>query len=354
MARCLSAGKRGYVQRLAHSTPPFVSTILYNEEDNMELATNVDGCALVFEGGGYRAGYTAGMANVLLEEGIYFPFVCGLSAGASNTVDYLSRDQWRTHWAFTNIVADPRSGGRMSALRGEGYFNASFCYRGVIEQGIAPFDWNTFVANPARMRIQSFERDTGRTVTWGKEDVNSVEELIDRVQASSTVPWLMTPMQLNGQTMLDGGLGKGAGLPLWMAEEAGYDKFLFLSTRPKGYRKEPFSGPARQVILRLTADYPHMQEALLTRAERYNAEMERIEKLARQGRCLIVHPDVMPVESTTLDLQRLEASYRMGHAQALRELPRWREFLFGSPTAGPRTRPIPTRPFTGDANYVWL
>ena len=82
--------------------------------------------------------------------------------------------------------------------------------------------------------------------------------------------------------------------------------------------------------------------------------MERIDDLVRKGRCLMVRPDVMTVESTTLDRQRLEESYRMGHAQALRELPRWREFLFGSPTAGPRTRPAPTRPLAGDANYVWL
>ncbi|MEE0028407.1 MAG: DUF6363 domain-containing protein, partial [Atopobiaceae bacterium] len=73
-----------------------------------------------------------------------------------------------------------------------------------------------------------------------------------------------------------------------------------------------------------------------------------------KGRCLIVRPDVMPVESTTMDLRQLEESFRMGHAQALRELPRWREFLFGSATAGPRTRPRAARPLLGDADYIWL
>ena len=320
----------------------------------MELTTNVDGCALVFEGGGYRAGYTAGMANVLLEEGIYFPFVCGLSAGASNTVDYLSRDQWRTHWAFTSLAGDPQAGGSHSVLAGNGYINGDYCYRGIIEQGVAPFDWTTFMSNPADFRIQSFQRDTGLTVTWGKEDVSSIFDLIDRVRASSTLPWLMNPIEVEGQVMLDGGLGRGAGLPLWMAEEAGYEKFLFLSTRPAGYRKEPFEGAGRQAILRLTSHYPHLREALLTRAERYNEEQERIERLAEEGRCLVVRPDNMFVESTTFDVAKLEASYAAGHAQALRELPRWREFLFGSETAGPRTRAVPERPLHGDADYLWL
>lgn len=320
----------------------------------MNLTTNVDGCALVFEGGGYRAGYTAGMADVLLEEGIYFPFVCGLSAGASNTANYLSRDRWRTHWAFTGLAAEPEAGGRIQALKGNGYINADYCYRGVIEQGVAPYNWETFANNPADLRVQAFERDTGRTVTWGRESISCVYDLIDRVRASSTLPWIMHPLSIDGQVMMDGGLGKGAGFPLWMAEDAGYDKFLFLATRPAGYRKEPFSGTALQVILRLTADHPHFREAILSRAERYNAEQERIEQLAREGRCLIVRPDVMPVESMTLDVQRLEDSFAMGRAQALRELPRWRAFLFGSETAGPRTRPVPAKTTLGDATHIWL
>ncbi len=294
-----------------------------------ELTTNVEGCALVFEGGGYRAGYTAGMSSVLLERGIYFPFVCGISAGASNTVNYLSRDRWRVRWAFVDLAGIPEAGGMLSALRGKGFINADYCYRGAVERGVAPFDWNTFVANPARLRVQAFERDTGRSVCWGKEDCPTVGDLIDRVRASSTLPWIMDPIELDGQVMFDGGLGAGAGLPLCLAEQEGYEKFLFLATRPLGYRKQPYTGATRRMILRLTADYPHLREAILTRAERYNAEMERIQRLADDGKCLVVRPDAMPVSSLTLDTNKLDASFYMGRAQALRDLPQWEEFLFG-------------------------
>lgn len=294
-----------------------------------ELTTNVEGCALVFEGGGYRAGYTAGMSSVLLERGIYFPFVCGISAGASNTVNYLSRDRWRVRWAFVDLAGIPEAGGMLSALRGKGFINADYCYRGAVERGVAPFDWNTFVANPARLRVQAFERDTGRSVCWGKEDCPTVGDLIDRVRASSTLPWIMDPIELDGQVMFDGGLGAGAGLPLCLAEQEGYEKFLFLATRPLGYRKQPYTGATRRMILRLTADYPHLREAILTRAERYNAEMERIQRLADDGKCLVVRPDAMPVSSLTLDTNKLDASFYMGRAQALRDLPQWEELLFG-------------------------
>ena len=73
---------------------------------------DVRDCALVFEGGGYRASYTAGIARVLLEQGIDFGYVCGISAGASHTVDYVSRDLWRTRVAFLG-----RDGARSCAER---------------------------------------------------------------------------------------------------------------------------------------------------------------------------------------------------------------------------------------------
>ena len=81
----------------------------------METAAHerhVSDCALLFEGGGYRASYTAGFANVLLEHGVSFDFVCGVSAGASHTVDFVSGDQERVKNAFI-VLADrrPEAGG---------------------------------------------------------------------------------------------------------------------------------------------------------------------------------------------------------------------------------------------------
>jgi len=135
------------------------------------LENNVRDCALVFEGGGYRASYTAGIARVLLEQGISFDYVCGVSAGASHAVDYVSRDLRRTRMAFLGYDGAEKTGGVRSLLSGKGYFNADYLYEGAMLDGFMPFDWDAFVANPARIRIQAFERDTGRTVTWTKDDM---------------------------------------------------------------------------------------------------------------------------------------------------------------------------------------
>ena len=72
-----------------------------------QLKNNVFDTALIFEGGGMRASYTAAVANILLENEIYFDNVYGLSAGSSNTVNYISRDIDRTKRSFVDLVDDP-------------------------------------------------------------------------------------------------------------------------------------------------------------------------------------------------------------------------------------------------------
>lgn len=300
------------------------------------LTSNVFDCALVFEGGGYRASYTCAFANVLLEQGIYFDYVCGLSAGASNAVNYLSRDRRRVREAFMTDGVAKGLVGLPSLLRGHGYFDADALYEGALRDGTLRFDWDTFSANPARLRIQAFERDTGRTVTFGREDMTDPMRMIDLVRASSTLPGMMKPLEVDGRVLLDGGLGAGAGIPVGMAEDDGFERILFVATRPRGYRKTEPSARDRRLYGVMTKDHPYLRNALITRWERYNAALDHVEQLAEEGRALIVYPDEMPVENSTVSSRRLAAAYDQGHAQYVRDMPRVREFLFGSADGGPR------------------
>ena len=102
---------------------------------------NVFDCALVFEGGGFRGAYTAGIANALLEHEVYFDFVCGISAGASHTVNYVSRDHTRVKEAFMARADPAQIGNFVTFLRGRGYFNADYLYAGCVRDGRLPFDF---------------------------------------------------------------------------------------------------------------------------------------------------------------------------------------------------------------------
>ena len=133
------------------------------------LTNNVHGCALVFEGGGYRGAYTAGMVNLLLERGIHFDYACGISAGSSHTINYVSRDQTRVHMAFLAIDGAESVGGFGSFLRGRGYFNAELDRIAQMER-----EGRALVIRPDTMPVSNGTLDTAelqRAYVMGHEQL---------------------------------------------------------------------------------------------------------------------------------------------------------------------------------------
>ncbi len=290
------------------------------------LSTNVPDAALVLEGGGMRASYTSGLLVALLEAGIHLGWVGGVSAGSSNTVNYVSRDPWRARHSFTDFAADPRFGDWRTFVRGQGLFNARYIYEETGLPGAAlPFDWGTFVASPAQVRIGAFNASRGEHVYWGRADLPTVTDLMVRVRASSTMPVVMPPVTIDGEVYVDGALGPSGGIPLDAARADGLGKFLVVLTRERSYVKTPSRSDwyVRRHFRRL----PAVAEALRKRPARYNATREELWELERAGAAYVFVPEMMPVGNGTRDVARLRASHEAGLAQARRELPAIREFL---------------------------
>ncbi len=75
--------------------------------ENADLTINQPDVALIFEGGGMRNSYTAGMVVELLDRNLNFGKVYGISAGSSHTVNYLVRDPERARASFVELVQYP-------------------------------------------------------------------------------------------------------------------------------------------------------------------------------------------------------------------------------------------------------
>ena len=65
-------------------------------------------CGLVLEGGGSRAIYTSGVLDAFMEEGLEFPYVIGVSAGACNGASFLGKALHRQHEITMDYVKDKR------------------------------------------------------------------------------------------------------------------------------------------------------------------------------------------------------------------------------------------------------
>jgi predicted patatin/cPLA2 family phospholipase len=288
----------------------------------------IDSVALIFEGGGMRCANTAGVVCTLLEAGIHFKDVYGVSAGASHTVNYISRAAHRARASFVDFFAGPHLVGLDCLLTGRGYFNARAIYQEAGRpDGAMPFDFEAFIASGSQMHIAGFDATIpgGRTVIWTKHDTPTLDDLMLRVRASSTLPAIMPPVRIDGHVYYDGGLGDNWGVMLAAAQRDGYERFLIVCSQERGYRKKP---GGNRLLARLAAPlHPIVGQRSLERWQHYNAIYGEVDELADKNEAYVYHPAHMPLKNTTREIAALEAAFEAGYAQAQAELPAIRTFL---------------------------
>ena len=289
------------------------------------LKNNIQDIALVFEGGGMRASYSSAVVNMFLENGIFFDNVYGVSAGSSCAVNYLSRDTWRTKASFTDLADDPQFGGVRSFVSHNGIFNARYIYQDAGKpEGCLPFDFKTFVRNPAKLTISGFNRDTGDTLYWTRNALGSLDDLMIRVRASSSLPLAMPAPKVGSQWCYDGGLGEGSGIMIPRAKRDGFERYFVVCTRPKGYRK---TDKRNAFINACFWRRPHVRRALAIRAKQYNEQLDELVRLEKTGQAYVFYAQEQGVGSGERDVDLLRANYERAYAQSQQEIETWLAFL---------------------------
>ena len=210
---------------------------------------------LVLEGGGLRGIFSAGVMDVLMEEGIEFDGAIGVSAGAAFGCNYKSRQPRRAIRYNLKYAKDPRYSSVRSLLKTGDLFNAQFCYHDIPEK-LYPFDWKTFRENPMQFFLVCTDVETGKPV-YHLCDNDSDWQMLEWFRASGSMPLVSRVVEIGSQKLLDGGITDS--IPLRFMENKGYDRNVVILTRPAGYVKEPVS--MMRVISRALQQYPETVKA---------------------------------------------------------------------------------------------
>ncbi len=290
--------------------------------------------ALVLEGGGFRGMFTAGVLDVLQERGVYgFSGIWGVSAGAVNASNFRSRQIGRTMRDILAFRDDRRFMSLWSLATTGDMAGVDFMYDEV-QNRLDPCDADAFNASETPMWAVVSD------VTFGTPaylPVRRYPEDIDRVRASASLPTVSRIVELDGHRYLDGGttdsIPYAAALGLPGAPEVegrpAAERALVVLTQDRGFVREQ-AGSGEQIALRSHRydRYPYYLEALRTRAERYNAQRERLWELEDAGTCLVIAPEEpVRVGSSTRDGESLLALYVAGRRQALERIAEIEAFL---------------------------
>lgn len=272
-----------------------------------------------------RAAYSSGVLTSLLENEVFCDWVGGISAGATCTANYLTRDADRARKSFVDFVLEPNFGDWKTFLQGKGMFNAEWIYEHTCGPDEAlPYDFAAFQANPARFRIGSVRCDDGEMVYWGRDDVPDMASFMKQVRASSTMPLLMPWTTIAGIDYCDGALGPSGGIALDAARADGLEKFLVVLTRERGYRKSQAKLPhVQRALLR---KYPAVADALMQRPDNYNRTLDELLELESAGQAYLVFPSWMPISNSERNIDKLRTMYDAGYGQGRREASAIREF----------------------------
>lgn len=284
----------------------------------------ISNTALVCEGGGMRAVYTGGMASVMLEENIKFPYVTGVSAGTTIAVNYVMKNIQRMHDGFIDISSDPNNVGLKPLLRGKGYFNSFSIYEEAFyEEDHMSANWHAFHTSGVEVALSAFNQNTGEVRYWHQADITSYRELMRICRASSSLPFMMPTTYIDGVGYVDGGVREC--FVIQPALDAGIERLVILPTHQRGYRRE--TSTSEKLAKYFYHDHPEVAEALKLRAERYNIQMEFIEKMEAEGRALVLYPETMPITRTDHEREALENAWELGRNQAKNHIDEWLDWM---------------------------
>ena len=277
---------------------------------------------LVMEGGSMRGLFTAGVLDVLMEDGISFPAAIGVSAGACFGCNLKSRQIGRVIRYNTRFCRDPRYAGLRSFLKTGDVYGADFCYRAIPDE-LDVFDRETFRADPTAFWVVVTDVATGMPV-YRELKTGNAEDLL-WMRASASMPLVSRPVSIGSGLYLDGGISDP--IPLRRFEEMGYARNLVILTQPIDYVKSASRlRPAFHAFMRR---YPAIVRAMDTRHDRYNLATAYVRERERTGAVLVIRPDhALETAAVEHDPDRLRAVYDHGREVALRELARIHAFLF--------------------------
>ncbi len=289
-----------------------------NNTDSMIIP---DGAGLVLEGGGSRGVFTAGVLDYFMERGLYFPYVCGVSAGACNALDYVSRQIERSRDTFIIRDKSLKSLSLMNLFKSGYVYDMDKPFRDFPYEHF-PFDFDTFKDSGIMCEMVVTDIDTGKRAYLSEKEDN--DRILDICRASSSLPLLSPPVTIDGRKYMDGGLSDS--IPYGRSIMLGNKKNVVILTREMGYRKKINSG-SLGLIRRFYADHPALIKACARRPYVYNRQLDILERLERQGRVFVIRPCEKTVGRTDTDENRLERFYQHGYNTGVRIFDEMMEYL---------------------------
>jgi len=276
---------------------------------------------LVLEGGGMRGMFTAGVLDFFLDEGLEFPCIVGVSAGAIHACSFLSKQKYRSRDITLKYINDKRYCSFRSLFTSGDMFNVRFSYYEIPEK-LFPFDKKTFNKSRTKLLVTATDIVKGKAKYFHIKSFDNGE--IEALRASASLPMISNIVKYKGKEYLDGGLSDG--IPIKKIEAEGYEKNIIILTRPDKYRKR--KSRSYLTMIKRYRKYPLLIKLLKGRHTSYNETAKYLEEQEKEGKAFVIRPDLkLKIKRIDKNCTRLEAAYNSGYESAKKQFSELKKFM---------------------------
>ena len=266
-----------------------------------------------------RGLFSAGAVDLMMQNGIEFDGVIGVSAGAAFGCNVKSGQIGRSIRYNTQQSRNPSYSSFRSLFRTGDLYNGEYCYH-TLPDTIDPFDKEAFNRSPVEFYVVCTDVRTGEAV-YHRIDTADYEAM-EWIRASASMPIVSNTVVLDGRELLDGGIADS--IPIRYFESIGYDHNVVVLTRPLEYRKEP----ANPLLLKMMRKYPAIADAMSHRHEIYNETLEYIlEKEKNGGLYVIRPPEPLSVGKIEHSVAKMQEAYITGRKTMATQLDALKAYL---------------------------
>lgn len=269
--------------------------------------------ALVIEGGAMRGAFLKGVLDCFKENKIKFPYVVGVSAGAITGFEFFSGIEFDVNKLFNEFLKN------MEILK-----NSSEPID-LVSMVNRIFDFPEFDKNlEGEFEAGVTSLIDGSYKFFSSKDAKNTSDMVDKIIASSSLPDMAKYVIIDGIPYFDGGMYNTN--PLERAIEKGYEKFIILLAKNRGYRrvKSEVSDRVRLAY----KDYPKFIEAMENEKYKYNETMDLVDKLEEDNKALVFAPvNPLKFKSFTTNMQDVIDLYKEGYLLASQSIDKVKNFV---------------------------
>ena len=242
----------------------------------------------------------------MLRKDIYYDYVIGVSAGAGNAVNYVSRQEGRTKQIITHENAEAYYG------VGQLFENKKILNLDTLVAEYAlkdiPFDFDTYFASETECETVVVNCETGKAEYKG--NYKTKDEFLKCQMASCSVPFICNPVEMEGYHYLDGSIVDS--IPVERAVNRGCEKIVVVLTKPEGSRPTDYS-KMKKLIDWCYKKYPELCDAMAHRKQAYDKQEKYMKRLVQEGKAFIIRPEEQMIRHFESNNEKLLQCYQYGY-----------------------------------------